>query len=58
MKVFHLLGFPKELVSGSSTFVTRLNLFCVCFLDGSRFLGNQQKYSVTLLDHLAEAVFY
>ena len=33
MKLFHLLGFTKELVFGSLTSVTRLNLF----LDGSRF---------------------
>ena len=37
MKLFHLLGFTKELIFGSSTSVTRLNLFFVCFLDGSRF---------------------
>ena len=37
MKLFHLLGFTKELVFGSSTSVTRLNLFFVCFIDGSRF---------------------
>ena len=36
MKLFHILGFTKELVFGSSTSVTRLNLF-LCFLDGSRF---------------------
>ena len=37
MKLFYFLGFTKELVFGSSTSVTRLNLFFVCFLDGSRF---------------------
>ena len=37
MNLFHLLGFTKELVFGSSTSVTRLNLsFCV-FLDRSHF---------------------
>ena len=36
MKLFHLLGFTKELVFGFSTSVTRLNL-SLCFLDGSRF---------------------
>ena len=30
MKLFHLLGFTKELVFGSSTSVTRLNLFFFC----------------------------
>ena len=37
MKLFHLLGFNKELVFSSSTSVTRLNLFFVCFMDGSHF---------------------
>ena len=37
MKLLHLLGFTKELVFGSSTSVTRLNLFLYVFLDGSRF---------------------
>ena len=37
MKLFYHLGFTKELVFGSSTFATRLNLFFVCFLDGSHF---------------------
>ena len=37
MKLFHLLGFTKGLVFGSSTPITRLNLFFVCFIDGSRF---------------------
>ena len=36
MKLFHFLGFTKELVFGSSTPVTRLNLFLyvffVCFI--------------------------
>ena len=35
--MFHLLGFTKELVFGSSTSVTRLNLFLSVFLDRSRF---------------------
>ena len=38
MKLFHLLGFTKELVFGSSTSVTRLSLFFVWFLDGSGFV--------------------
>ena len=37
MKLFHLLGFTKELVFGSSTSVTRLNLFFVRFTNGSRY---------------------
>ena len=37
MKLFHLLGFTKELVFGSSTSVTRLTLFLWIFLDGSSF---------------------
>ena len=37
MNLFHLLGFTKELVSGSSTSVTTLTLFLCVFLDGSRF---------------------
>ena len=37
MKLFHLLGFSKELDFGSSTSVTRLNLFFVCFTDSFRF---------------------
>ena len=37
MKLFRLLVFNKELAFGSSTSVTRLNLFYACFLDGSRF---------------------
>ena len=35
MKLFHLLHFTKELVFSSSTSVTGLNLFFVCFIDGS-----------------------
>ena len=31
MKLFYLLGFTKELVFGSSTSVTRLNLFLCVF---------------------------
>ena len=31
MKLFHLFGFPKELVFGSSISVTRLNLFLYVF---------------------------
>ena len=57
MKLFHLLGFTKELVFGSSTSVTGLKLF-LCFLDGSRFFKeNQQEYPVTLLKYL-EVAFY
>ena len=37
MKLFHLLGFTKELVFGLSTSVTRPNLFLCVFLDGSHF---------------------
>ena len=37
VKLFHLLGLTKELVFGSSTPATRLNLFFACFIDGSRF---------------------
>ena len=37
MKLFHLLGFTKEPLFGSSISVTRLNLFFVYFLDGYRF---------------------
>ena len=37
MKLFHLLGFTIELVFGSSSSVTRLNLFFGCLLDGSHF---------------------
>ena len=39
MKLFHLLGFTKELGFGSSTSVIRLNLFFVRFVDGSRFFN-------------------
>ena len=38
MNLFHLLGFTIELVFGLSTYVTRLNLFFVCFLDGSHII--------------------
>ena len=38
MSLFHRLGFTAELVFGSSTSVTRLNLFFGWFLHGSRFL--------------------
>ena len=31
MKLFHILGFTKELVFASSTSVTRLNLFLYVF---------------------------
>ena len=41
MKLFHLLGFTKELVFGLSASVTRLNLFFVYFLDGSHFFKVQ-----------------
>ena len=37
MKLFHPLGFTKQLVFGWSTSVTRINLFFICFIDGSRF---------------------
>ena len=37
MKLFHLLGFTKGLFCGSSTSGTILNLFSVCFIDGSHF---------------------
>ena len=37
MKLFHLLGFTKKLVFGSSASATRLNMFYVCFLDGPHF---------------------
>ena len=37
VKLFHLLGFTEELVFGSSTYVTRLNLFFVSFIDGCHF---------------------
>ena len=37
MKLIYPLSFTKELVFGSSTSVTRLELFFVRFLDGSRF---------------------
>ena len=37
MKLFHLLGFTKRLFCGSSTSGTILNLFSVCFIDGSHF---------------------
>ena len=36
MKLFHLHCFTKELVFGSSTYATRLNLFLCVFLEGSR----------------------
>ena len=36
-QVVHLLGFTMQLVFGSSTPVTRLNLFFGRSLDGSRF---------------------
>ena len=38
MKVFQILGFTKKLVFDSSTSVTKLNMFSVCFIDGSRFV--------------------
>ena len=34
---FHLLGYTKDLAFGSSTSVTRFNLFFVCFINVSRF---------------------
>ena len=37
MKLFHLLGFTKELTFGSSTSVTRFKFVLVCCIDGSRF---------------------
>ena len=37
MKLCHLLGFTKELVFGSSTSVTRLNLSLCVFLGISHF---------------------
>ena len=38
MKLFHLLGFTKELVFGLSTSATRqTQLVSVCFLNGSLF---------------------
>ena len=37
MKLFYLLDFTKELFFGFSTSVTRLNMFFVCFIDGSHF---------------------
>ena len=37
LKLFHLLGFTKELVFGLSTSAIRLNLFLQCFIDGSCF---------------------
>ena len=37
MKLFHLLGFTTELLFGSSTSVTRINLVFGCFLDGFCF---------------------
>ena len=37
MNLFHLFGFTKALVFGVSASVTRLNLFFVRFIDGSRF---------------------
>ena len=43
MTLLHLRGLTKELVFGSSTSFTRLNLFFVCFIDDSRFLRNQQE---------------
>ena len=51
MKLFHLLGFTKELVFGSSTSVTILNSFFVCFIDGSRFF----KAPEGLVSHTFEA---
>ena len=58
MKLFHLLGFTIELVFGSVTSVTRLNLFFGCFLDGSHFFKEPAGKSVTLLKHLVEVSFY
>ena len=58
MKLFHLLGFTKELVFGSSAFVIILNLFFVCFVDGSRFFKELAERFVTLLKHLVEGAFY
>ena len=49
MKLFHLLGFTKELVFGSPTSVTRLNLSLCVFQIDLAFLRNQQEQSVTLL---------
>ena len=37
MKLFHLIGFTIELVFGSSTSVTKLNLFFGYFLNGIPF---------------------
>ena len=37
MELFHVLGFTKELVFGSSTSVTNLTCFFCVFLDSSRF---------------------
>ena len=37
MKLFHVLGFTKELTFGASNSVTTLKFVLVCCIDGSRF---------------------
>ena len=51
MRLFHLLGFIKELVFGSSTSVTRLNFCFLYFLIFSRFF----KESAGIVCHAFEA---
>ena len=51
MKLFYLPGFIIELVFGTSTSVTRLNLFFRCFSDSSRFF----KESAGIVRHAFEA---
>ena len=51
MKLFHFLGFTKELVFGSSVSVTRLSFFFVCFIDSCRSF----KETAEIVCHVFEA---
>ena len=52
MKLLHLLGFTKELV-------TRLNVFvCVCVLDRSRFFKEPAGIACYAFEDLVEVAFY
>ena len=52
MKLFHVLGFTKELTFGSSNSVTTLKFVLVCCIDGSRFF----KEPVGIVYHAYEAL--
>ena len=52
IKLSHLLNITIELVFGSTTYVTKPNLFFGCFLDGSRFF----KEPAGIVCHAFEAI--